>query len=141
MATVDTALAAPTQLAIVKLFGKDAADLVRDRVGQGEYPIDATVRIVGTLKVHADYMQKNHQRLNPLLLIALLLDGMPKQVRNARIRDAVARAAAGEAPDISEIKEATEEAVATLMASTEALARGKTVFHGELVLAEAEVTA
>jgi len=121
-------------LALARVYGETAAKKVRDRVCSGVYEIDETVRLTGKLKVFDDYEATNHQRLNPLLLLAILLDGMPKQVRNARIREAVARLAAGEAPDISEIKAETDAAVAELMAATKAHAKGKAVFDGDVAV-------
>lgn len=141
MARTDENLTAPEKLALVKLFSKDEADLIRDGVAQGEFIINTTVNIRGVLKVGKDYMAKNHQRLNPLQLIALLLDGMPKQVRDARVREAVARLARGEAPDTSDLKATTDAAVEELMTATEALARGKTSFAGAIEIVEVEATA
>ena len=122
-------------LAVAKLYGKEAADNVRDAVGPGEYPIDAVVAFNGRLKVGNDYRAKNHQRLNPLKLIAILLDGIPKQVRNARIREAIARIAAGEVPDVDDLKAETDAAVAELMQATEEPARGRATYIGDAVLA------
>lgn len=121
-------------LAVAKLFNEERTKEVREQVGPGFYAIDATIRLTGTLKVHKDHMAENHQRLNPLLLIAILLDGVPRQVRNARIREAVGRLAAGETPDISEIKAETEEAVATLMQATSQPRKGKAVYVGNAEL-------
>lgn len=128
-------------LALAKLYNKDRADDVRSRVEPGVYEIDATIKLEGRLTVHKDHMAENHQRLNPLLLIAILLDGVPRQVRNARIREAVGRLAAGETPDISEIKAETEEAVRVLMEATSEPRKGKAIYTGDAELIAVPVAA
>lgn len=122
-------------LTVAKMYKAEAAyDAVRDAVVPGEYPIDAVVEFHGRLKVGVDYRAKNHQRLNPLKLIAILLDGIPKQVRNARLREAIARIAAGETPDVDDLKAETDAAVAELMQATEEPSRGRVTYIGDATL-------
>lgn len=74
-------------LCLTKIKNED----VRDRVNPGEYDIDTTVRIRGTLKVQNDYERKTIMSLphTEVLALALHLAGVQQDRAIKCIRDAV----------------------------------------------------
>jgi hypothetical protein len=123
------------RLAISKAKDCELTELERASVQAGEYPVDVTVRVVGTLSVSPDHEVAQVNRINPyeLLLVAL---GKLNGVTVEKLIDEAAANVAGQTPEkAKELEERVKEIAKSIrnITGVTVLRRGAVKFNGVLL--------
>jgi len=94
----------------------------RDAVLPGEYPVDVTVRVVGTVKVGEDYDQRIVAKADPWLLLHVALSHLNGVTMDSIVREALTV----ERSELAKsVKEHADELVQVLKAETVQTCKGK----------------
>lgn len=118
-------------LAIAKGLKAKVVKEASAEVGAGTYPIDALVRVQGTLTKGEDYSQIQHMKVDQWGLIAVLLSKV-----NGITMESVVREINGIDPSaITKIKAQAQEAMNTVKAPADKLTAGKVTSKLSITLA------
>lgn len=97
-----------------------ATKAIRSEVLPGEYTIDSTFRVVGTMKVGEDFEQSFPQSIKPFALLASALSKL-----NGVTIEAIVRESLENTIDTEEIELRAKVAISKLVAPTVKVANGK----------------
>lgn len=110
-------------LALSRLFDSRCKQSkeARQEIEPGEYDIDMTVRVQGSLSVGEDYSQEIVAKADPWALLAVALDKLNGTTVEALVRDSGEIAKA----EVVKVKEQTKAAMEALKGRTETDCKGK----------------
>jgi hypothetical protein len=114
----------------------------REEVQPGEYPVDAVLRVVGTVKVGEDYEIHRVEKLDPWFLLYLAIDRL-----NGVTLERLAEIAAGKLDasgkltpeakkELKKLKDRTEGVMAKLKGKTLETNKGKVTVKGHMTIVE-----
>lgn len=115
---------------IRKTVSEKLAKVMRKTIKPGLYQVDCMVHIKGELKVCADYEQKQVNKLNPWLLVQVLMDKLNGQTLESVVHETLARQVEDDDPDIEDLKVRTMAAAATMAESCKQISKGPTFWEG-----------
>ncbi len=123
-----------------KVISKKLVQAVRKNIKPGLYKVDCLVHIQGELKVCPDYQQKQVNKLNPWLLVKVLMDKLNGQTLESIVSETLARQVEDDDPDVEDLKLRTLAAAAEMAESCKQTSKGPTFWEGTVLKME-EATA
>ena len=117
-------------LAVSKAIKDAAAKAARSEITAGEYAVDTTVRITGTVKVGEDYTQQIVGKADVWALLAVVMN----KVNGVTLESVVEEALNGGA-DTADLKARVDAAMMTIKGETETACKGKvtTKLNAEII--------
>jgi len=121
-------------------MGKSLADTrikkLRDSVSSCVVDINHTINIKGKFVVHADYKQKQVNKVCPWTFLKVAWNKMNAATRNACVQEAQQMIKDGVQPDLTELKQITKDAVQAIENNTTQTSKGPCKFNGVIWVSE-----
>ena len=112
----------------------------RETVKPGEYPVEFSVHIKGTVKVGEDTTTSQVNKIDPYQLLLLACDKLNRVTGESLIKEAEARAADPEwVKHAKELGERAKEAAASIREATKSPRKGPVTFNGIVIALDAEL--
>lgn len=122
--------------AMRKVVSEKLAKVMRIGIKPGLHQVDCMVHVKGELKVCADYQQKQVNKLNPWLLVQVLMDKLNGQTLESVVHETLARQVEDDDPDIEDLKLRTQVAAAAMAQSCMQMSKGPTFWEGTVTKVE-----